>query len=130
MDRNRRHVLKAGLGATALFAPLRELTARLDPERFVQIHRSTLVNLDHVESAHRDEQGRVKCVACYMCSTACPARCIDLVAAPSPWPDREKYPETFVIDKNGTIRYKQIGPVTAEVLERKILPMIRELQKS
>lgn len=39
-------------------------------------------------------------------------------------------PESFVIDKNGTIRYKQIGPVTAEVLERKILPMIRELQKS
>ena len=39
-------------------------------------------------------------------------------------------PETFVIDRNGTIRYKQIGPVTAEALERKILPMIRELQKS
>ena len=39
-------------------------------------------------------------------------------------------PETFVIDKNGTIRYKQIGPVTVEVLEGKILPMIRQLQKS
>jgi NADH-quinone oxidoreductase subunit I len=34
-----------------------------------------------------------------MCSTACPAHCIDIVAAPSPWPDREKYPETFVIDE-------------------------------
>ena len=32
-------------------------------------------------------------------STACPAHCIDIVAAPSPWPDREKYPETFVIDE-------------------------------
>jgi len=39
-------------------------------------------------------------------------------------------PETFVIDKAGTIRYKQIGPVTAEALERTILPLIRELQKS
>ena len=29
-------------------------------------------------------RGRVKCVACYMCSTACPAHCIDIVAAPSP----------------------------------------------
>src|SRR5207237_7022536 len=48
---------------------------------------------------NRDEQGRTKCVACYMCSTACPAHCIDIVAAPSPWPDREKYPETFVIDE-------------------------------
>ena len=48
---------------------------------------------------NRDSDGRVKCVACYMCSTACPARCIDIVAAPSPWPDREKYPELFVIDE-------------------------------
>ena len=39
-------------------------------------------------------------------------------------------PETFVIDKSGTIRYKQIGPLTAEALEKKIVPLIRELQKS
>jgi cytochrome c biogenesis protein CcmG/thiol:disulfide interchange protein DsbE len=39
-------------------------------------------------------------------------------------------PETFVIDKAGTIRYKQIGPLTAEALETKIVPLIRELQKS
>jgi NADH-quinone oxidoreductase subunit I len=52
-----------------------------------------------VHRLNRDEQGRVKCVACYLCSTACPAHCIDIVAAPSPWPDREKYPETFVIDE-------------------------------
>ena len=39
-------------------------------------------------------------------------------------------PETFVVDKAGTIRYKQIGPITAEALEKKILPLIRELQKS
>ena len=37
-------------------------------------------------------------------------------------------PETFVIDRQGTIRYKQIGPVTAEALEKKILPLVRELQ--
>jgi len=39
-------------------------------------------------------------------------------------------PETFVVDKTGTIRHKQIGALTAEVLEQKILPLIRELQKS
>ncbi len=38
-------------------------------------------------------------------------------------------PETFVIDKGGTIRYKQIGPVTAEALEKTILPLVRELQQ-
>ncbi len=55
-----------------------------------------------VHRLNRDEHGRVKCVACYMCSTACPARCIDIVAAPAPkeWgPEREKYPEVFVIDE-------------------------------
>src|SRR5713226_5153384 len=56
-------------------------------------------NYRGVHRLNRDEQGRVKCVACYMCSTACPAHCIDIVAAPSPWPDREKYPEVFVIDE-------------------------------
>lgn len=38
-------------------------------------------------------------------------------------------PETFVIDRNGVIRYKQIGPVTAEALQNKIIPLIKELQR-
>jgi len=38
-------------------------------------------------------------------------------------------PETFLIDKTGIIRYKQIGPLTAEALQHKILPMVRELQQ-
>lgn len=37
-------------------------------------------------------------------------------------------PETYVIDKQGVIRYKQIGPLTVDVLKNKILPMVRELQ--
>jgi len=37
-------------------------------------------------------------------------------------------PETYLIDKNGVIRHKQIGPVTIEALEKKILPLIKELQ--
>jgi NADH-quinone oxidoreductase subunit I len=56
-------------------------------------------NYRGVHRLNRDTEGRVKCVACYMCATACPAHCIDIVAAPSPWKDREKYPETFVIDE-------------------------------
>jgi cytochrome c biogenesis protein CcmG/thiol:disulfide interchange protein DsbE len=39
-------------------------------------------------------------------------------------------PETFVVDKNGVIRYKQIGPITVEALQQKILPLVRELQKA
>ena len=37
-------------------------------------------------------------------------------------------PETFLIDRQGTIRFKHIGPVTEEVLNRKILPMIEKLR--
>jgi NADH-quinone oxidoreductase subunit I len=52
-----------------------------------------------VHRLNRDEQGRVKCVACFLCATACPAHCIDILAAESPWSDREKYPQTFTIDE-------------------------------
>lgn len=37
-------------------------------------------------------------------------------------------PETYVIDKQGIIRYKQIGIVTVQSLKEKILPMVKELQ--
>jgi cytochrome c biogenesis protein CcmG, thiol:disulfide interchange protein DsbE len=36
-------------------------------------------------------------------------------------------PETFVIDKRGVIRFKQIGPLTPEVIEQRILPLLKEL---
>lgn len=38
-------------------------------------------------------------------------------------------PETFLIDRDGVIRFKQIGPVTEEVLNKKILPLVRELNR-
>ena len=59
-----------------------------EPLRYRGVHR-----------LNRDEQGRVKCVACFLCATACPAHCIDIVAAESPWPDRQKYPQSFTIDE-------------------------------
>lgn len=38
-------------------------------------------------------------------------------------------PETFIIDKQGIIRYKQTGPLTAQVLTEKILPLMQQLGK-
>jgi cytochrome c biogenesis protein CcmG/thiol:disulfide interchange protein DsbE len=38
-------------------------------------------------------------------------------------------PETYLIDREGIIRFKQIGPVTPEVLKDKLLPMFKELSK-
>lgn len=56
-------------------------------------------NYRGVHRLNRDEQDRVACVACFMCSTACPAHCIHIEAAESPWEDREKYPAKFDIDE-------------------------------
>jgi cytochrome c biogenesis protein CcmG/thiol:disulfide interchange protein DsbE len=39
-------------------------------------------------------------------------------------------PETYVIDKQGVIRYKHIGPVTPVVLKEKILPLIAKLNET
>lgn len=38
-------------------------------------------------------------------------------------------PETYLIDKNGVIRFKQVGPVTTEVMQKKILLLAQELNK-
>ena len=36
-------------------------------------------------------------------------------------------PETFVIDKQGVIRFKQIGPVTPAIIQTRIVPLLKEL---
>lgn len=38
-------------------------------------------------------------------------------------------PETYLIDKAGIIRYKHIGAITPEVMETKLLKMIKELEQ-
>ncbi len=37
-------------------------------------------------------------------------------------------PETFVIDRDGIIRHKHIGPLTVEIVSRDILPLIEALK--
>src|SRR6185295_18066762 len=58
-------------------------------ERFRGEHRLT-----------KDAEGHMKCVACYMCATACPAQCIHIEAqaAPPTWEARDKIPKVFEID--------------------------------
>ena len=36
-------------------------------------------------------------------------------------------PETFVIDKQGVVRFKHVGPLTPDVLEKKVEPLLKEL---
>jgi len=39
-------------------------------------------------------------------------------------------PETYVIDRQGVIRYKRIGPVTKDIVDRKIVPLLVELNRN
>jgi cytochrome c biogenesis protein CcmG/thiol:disulfide interchange protein DsbE len=36
-------------------------------------------------------------------------------------------PETFVIDKQGVIRFKHVGPITPEILQSRVVPLLKEL---
>ena len=78
-------------------------TKKLRDKRTVQYpEQKRQLRVDNYRGVHRlnkDPDGRVACVACFMCSTACPAHCIHIEAGESPWPDREKYPIKFDIDE-------------------------------
>ncbi|MEI8212772.1 MAG: NADH-quinone oxidoreductase subunit I [Planctomycetota bacterium] len=80
------------------------LSVKPTTRQYPEVKPTIPPNYRGVHRLNRDEQGRVKCVACYMCQTACPANCIEIIAAPAPkddphWKDRDKYPATFTIDE-------------------------------
>src|ERR1700704_7114884 len=93
MDRLYLPAIVEGLGTTIkhIFQP--SVTQQFPEER-----PDLPANYRGLHRLNRDTDGRVKCVACYMCSTACPAHCIDIVCRLLLGKNREKYPETFVID--------------------------------
>ncbi|MCW5698725.1 MAG: DsbE family thiol:disulfide interchange protein [Rhodospirillales bacterium] len=37
-------------------------------------------------------------------------------------------PETFIVDANGVIRYKQIGPITADIWKNQLWPIVQKLR--
>ncbi len=84
-----RHIVGAAVGGKAVTM------------QYPEEQHTPSANYRGVHRLNKDENGRVKCVACMLCATACPAHCIDIVGetAPETWDDREKYPKSFVIDE-------------------------------
>jgi cytochrome c biogenesis protein CcmG/thiol:disulfide interchange protein DsbE len=39
-------------------------------------------------------------------------------------------PETYLIDRNGVIRFKQVGPVTPDIWQKTIIPLVEDLNRS
>lgn len=70
-------------------------------QQFPEVKPELPLHYRGVHRLNRDEKDRVKCVACMMCATACPANCITIEAekAPAEWPDRDKFPKSFVLDE-------------------------------
>jgi NADH-quinone oxidoreductase subunit I len=78
-----RNIVKQGNIATIEYPEVR----RAMPPRFRGRHRLM-----------KRPDGTPRCVACFMCATACPARAISIVAEESPDPAVEKRPARFEID--------------------------------
>ena len=88
-----------GLGITARHL-LRNLV-RMSDMPTMQYPDERRVYSDRFRGRHRlmkREDGSPLCVACMMCSTVCPADCIEIVAGEHPDPAVEKFPESFEID--------------------------------
>jgi len=84
-----------GLGVTFRHMFQKKFTLQYPEEK----RKMRIQNYRGFHRLNRDEQGRVACVACFMCPSICPAQCIYVVAGEAPWPDREKYPVKFEIDE-------------------------------
>lgn len=81
------HLFGIGKGVLASVSIQYPNERRPYPARFRGRHRLTL-----------KENGDVKCTACFLCATACPARCIHIKAAEHEDPSVEKFPDRYEID--------------------------------
>jgi len=66
------------------------------PERVIPLPGNARLRTRHRLKVRAD--GSPKCVACFLCQTACPAYCIHIEAAEYPENNVEKYPAVFDID--------------------------------
>lgn len=91
--------IAAGIGTT-----VKRMFSKNETRQYPEVEPEIPTNYRGVHRLNRDDQGRVKCVACFLCQTVCPAKCITIEATGTDktdpkWADRDKYPATFEIDE-------------------------------
>jgi NADH-quinone oxidoreductase subunit I len=76
-----------------IFAPSKMMTYQWPEEKkpIPTTHRS-----EHRLMVRED--GSIRCTACMLCATVCPAHCIHIEAVEGDIPEKEKFPEKFTID--------------------------------
>lgn len=91
----------AGLGVT-LRHFLRNLFGKKDVAtiEYPEVKRQYSERLRGKHILTTRDNGKLRCVACYMCETACPAECIHIVAGEDSEEEvaHEKYPKVYEID--------------------------------
>ncbi|MDE3170831.1 MAG: NADH-quinone oxidoreductase subunit NuoI [Acidobacteriota bacterium] len=89
--------LVKGFGVT-----LRTMFRKTTTERFPEVAPTVQPRYRGIHVLQRDENGLEKCVACFLCSAACPANCIFIEAAENTEAQRisagERYAKTYNID--------------------------------
>ena len=81
------HALGSKSGPAAGVAIQYPNVRRNYPERYRGRHRLTLY-----------PSGDIKCTSCFLCATACPAKCIYIEASEHDDPNVEKFPKRYEID--------------------------------
>lgn len=85
--------------AQGLLITLGRIFRRKDTIRYPEERHVPPQGYRGLHRLNKHEDGRIKCVACEMCQTACPAHCIDIEPSAAPWEEgEERYPVKFDID--------------------------------
>ncbi len=89
-----RNLSLRGLHTVGLFKHLKSSVTTQYPDEYKTYP-------DNYRGSHRltlKDDGAVRCTACFLCATACPANCIFIEAGEHPDPEVEKFPLRYEID--------------------------------
>lgn len=82
-----------------LWITFRRIFSRKDTIQYPEQKHVPAEGYRGLHRLNQHDNGRIKCVACELCRTACPSHCITIEPSATPWDDgEERYPVKFEID--------------------------------